>query len=207
MSFDKPDYRGRNIHLPLWMLEIDWFKRGKSYSDRIVHPITLFTEPRNIEYCKRTPSIVFVGNNCEPFRKSIIEYLNDCSSLNVYHYGSQHKPIDDKIALLAKYRLTLAMENSSYPGYVTEKAIHAYLAGTQAIYWGDSTLCSFIKEHTLFTLIKTDDSLVKIEEICHSLLTDETCRTIEPLFDKKILMNEFFEVLAKIASYLREYLH
>ena len=34
------------------------------------------------------------------------------------------------------YNFTIAFENSDYPGYITEKIIHAFIAGTIPLYWG-----------------------------------------------------------------------
>jgi len=41
-----------------------------------------------------------------------------------------------KMEFLSKYRFNLCYENSSYPGYATEKPAHAFIAGTVPIYWG-----------------------------------------------------------------------
>ena len=46
-------------------------------------------------------------------------------------------PVDDKVEFMSNYRFGLAFENSSYPGYATEKLLDAFQAGTVPIYWGD----------------------------------------------------------------------
>jgi hypothetical protein len=46
-------------------------------------------------------------------------------------------PVDDKVEFMAQFRFGLAMENSSHPGYATEKILQAFQAGTVPIYWGD----------------------------------------------------------------------
>ena len=46
-------------------------------------------------------------------------------------------PVDDKVEFMSHYRFGLAFENSSYPGYATEKLLDAFQAGTVPIYWGD----------------------------------------------------------------------
>ncbi len=46
-------------------------------------------------------------------------------------------PVKDKIAFEKDYRFTLAYENSSTPGYVTEKILQAFAGETVPIYWGD----------------------------------------------------------------------
>ena len=41
---------------------------------------------------------------------------------------------------LENYKFNICFENSSYPGYLTEKLIDAYNAGCIPIYWGDTSL-------------------------------------------------------------------
>jgi len=43
----------------------------------------------------------------------------------------------EKIEFLKPYKFTIAFENSSHPGYTTEKLIDAFAANTIPIYWGD----------------------------------------------------------------------
>jgi hypothetical protein len=43
----------------------------------------------------------------------------------------------DKVNYQKEFRFTIAFENSSTPGYTTEKLIHALAADTIPIYWGD----------------------------------------------------------------------
>ena len=45
--------------------------------------------------------------------------------------------IVDKLIFLSRRRFAIAFENSSSPGYTTEKLPEALLAGTVPIYWGD----------------------------------------------------------------------
>jgi hypothetical protein len=68
-----------------------------------------------------------------------------------FHLLSKYKPVDSAGAHLnttgfrvknkqefqKNYKFTIAFENSSTPGYCTEKLIDAYVAGTVPIYWGD----------------------------------------------------------------------
>lgn len=46
-------------------------------------------------------------------------------------------PVSDKMAFLRRHKFTLAFENSSSPGYTTEKLVEAMLAGSLPIYWGN----------------------------------------------------------------------
>jgi len=44
---------------------------------------------------------------------------------------------DEKLEYLSEYKFVIAFENSSYPGYVSEKIYHAMKAGCIPIYWGN----------------------------------------------------------------------
>jgi hypothetical protein len=68
-----------------------------------------------------------------------------------FHMLSRYKPVDsagrhlnntgfrvkDKASFQRGYKFSIAFENSSTPGYSTEKIIDAYCALTVPIYWGD----------------------------------------------------------------------
>ncbi len=48
-----------------------------------------------------------------------------------------HDSKQTKVGFLQPYQFTIAFENQSYPGYVTEKIYQAMQAGSIPIYWGD----------------------------------------------------------------------
>lgn len=48
--------------------------------------------------------------------------------------------IENKNQWLKDYKFHICFENSSYPGYLTEKLFDAYASGTIPIYWGDTSL-------------------------------------------------------------------
>ena len=79
-------------------------------------------------------------------------------------YVTQNK----KAKFLNSYKFTIAFENSSYPGYTTEKIYQAMLANSIPIYWGnpligrDFNTKSFLNYHDF----KSEEELVeKIAEI------------------------------------------
>ena len=103
ISFDRPMYGSRNIYLPLWFLEIDHF--GKSYRDRKPYPIEMFIKNQVIDYDARKEEVVFVGNNSEPFREYILSILPKYN-IKVDRYGSHTRPVNNKIELLKKYKMS-----------------------------------------------------------------------------------------------------
>lgn len=133
LTSDLDSYCERNIALPLWMFEIDWF--GRRYSDRCPQPLERYTEPTLYDPTSRIKAIAFIGNNHEPYRISLINQLTSLG-FRIDRYGSQSSPVADKEALQRKYRAVLCPENSFFPGYVTEKLLQAYLSGAFSIYSG-----------------------------------------------------------------------
>ena len=61
--------------------------------------------------------------------------------------------IKAKVDFMRPYKFSIAFENASYPGYTTEKIVHAFAANTIPIYWGnplvhlDFNPASFINCH------------------------------------------------------------
>lgn len=49
-------------------------------------------------------------------------------------------PVADKIAFQASHRFAIAFENTSYPGYTTEKIVEAFASGCIPIYYGDPSV-------------------------------------------------------------------
>ena len=58
----------------------------------------------------------------------------------------------EKHSTVGGFRLTLAIENFDYPGYVTEKIIDALAAGSIPLYWGAPDIDDFIPEDLFVNL-------------------------------------------------------
>ena len=79
-----------------------------------------------------------------------------------------NKYIEDKMRFIDNYKFTIAFENSSHPGYSTEKLIQPLLQGSIPIYWGDTEIerdinpdC-FINVHNFNTF---QDAVEKVKQI------------------------------------------
>jgi len=53
------------------------------------------------------------------------------------HFNTTGSIVGNKLEFLKDYQFNIACENSSSPGYITEKLIDPLLAGSVPIYWGD----------------------------------------------------------------------
>ncbi len=62
-------------------------------------------------------------------------------------------PVPDKLEFIKDYKFTMSFENSSYPGYTTEKIIETMFVMSIPVYWGNPSIAiefnpgSFIKQH------------------------------------------------------------
>lgn len=80
-----------------------------------------------------------VSNPRCPERNSFFRKLNRRRRVDSggRHFNNLGQPIRDKLAFISRYKFTLAFENSSSPGYTTEKLVEPMLAGSLPIYWGN----------------------------------------------------------------------
>jgi hypothetical protein len=95
--------------------------------------------------------------------------------------------VNDKIPFMKNYKFSIAFENSSLSGYTTEKIVHAFMAGTIPIYWGNPKVSSdfnsdaFINCHMFKNFDEVVDRVIEIDQ------NDELYRQIihEPVFLKE----------------------
>jgi len=91
---------------------------------------------------------------------------NTLSALISRHIGNWR---EDVINFQKQYKFTIAFENSSYPGYTTEKIYHPMLANSIPIYWGNPEIerdfneKSFINYHKHNDLKKTADVVIDLD--------------------------------------------
>jgi len=142
-TFDFEDYNGKNIRIPLWLLQIDFFNKKNYGNPQYVVPLEYLTEPeKNHFFNKDKPQFcVIVNNHLANRREELLKTLNPKKGVhgfghvfknNTWFYGE-----DNKINLLSNYRFNICFENGTYPGYYTEKIIHAKAAGCIPLYYTD----------------------------------------------------------------------
>ena len=117
-----------------------------------------------------------VSNVCSASEKRIDFFHKLCNYKLVDSGGKSFnnlpggQPVADKVDFQKSYKFSLAFENSSYPGYTTEKIIQAWEAGTIPIYWGDPTIAeqfnekAFVNCHRYESWEQVIDEIKKIDE-------------------------------------------
>lgn len=142
-DFDGADYcitfdyneHPNHYRFPLWTLCIDEDELTK---------IPTGDEIQNIIKTKTKFCAMLVSYCRARKRKKIFKYINsnykkiDSGGKCLNNMGN--KKVDNVLDFFAPYKFSFCFENSSYPGYATEKIINAIKSNCVPIYWGDETL-------------------------------------------------------------------
>ncbi len=125
---------GDNFHLPIFRLD-DAYKK------------CFYREAITREQWQARKGVNFVCSNPRsPMRNWFYHKLSEeiPVSSGGRLFNTVGGPICDKSAFQNGFNFTIAFENTSWPGYLTEKLIQAYAFGTVPIYWGDPDVDRFI---------------------------------------------------------------
>lgn len=104
----------------------------------------------------------FVVSNSEfsdPMRKDFFHALSKYKQVasGGRYLNNIGAPVSDKLDFCRKYKFNIAFENSSFPGYTTEKIMEAYVAQTIPIYYGNPHIeADFRRESMIYVKDKGD---------------------------------------------------
>lgn len=130
LTFCLIDNEPKHIRLPQYVHYIEkpeLLIKGANYA-----PIDILKQKK--KFCN-----FLVSNPRGPERNKFFKMLNRRKSV---HSGGRHfnnigEIVSDKLSFIKDYKFTLAFENSSSPGYTTEKLIEPMLVNSIPIYWGN----------------------------------------------------------------------
>ena len=102
-----------------------------------------------------------------------------------------------KIALLARYKFTLAFENSQSEGYVTEKFFQPLIAGSVPVYWGAPDVAEFAPDPRSYINVEDFGSIQELAEHLAYLDRNDTAYTELLAWKHKPLNREFVKRAAE----------
>lgn len=156
------DFQDNKSHFR-WPLYRRWF----SENDLI--------RPRNVEEIlkKKKDFCSFVISNSNA--KERITFFNQLSQYKKVASGGRYVnnvggPVTNKREFIEKYLFNIAFENSSYPGYNTEKLAESWVMGCIPIYWGDPKVTydvnpdCFINVHDFKSYEDAIDFIIKVDK-------------------------------------------
>lgn len=121
----------RYMHLPLYVYYNNLLRK---YENRITEA---GTDAANRGFCSIVLSNSYLR---DPMYEKLFDSLNGYKS--VASGGKWRNNIGgrvkDKLDFISRYKFNLAIENTDIDGYVTEKIMEPFVAGSVPIYWGNS---------------------------------------------------------------------
>jgi alpha(1,3/1,4) fucosyltransferase len=196
----------KHLRIPTWMIFIDWFTKEigiptNCTDNPIRFPLSMAMQPHAIPFQERKDFCGFVVSNptCT-LRNEAFHYVNNYKKVN--SGGALYNNIGGQLALkypgggcgdISKYhffsthQFTLSFENSQSPGYITEKLLHAKMAGCVPLYWGsmvtdnDFVSNSFINVSAISSAESVVDVIKKLEsrpDLCATIASTPILDTI-----------------------------
>lgn len=212
-------YTGENLvpdfNLCDYAVGFEWM----TYQDRYFRSPIYFTPPRRAalymckekhlhvdEFLKKKESFcsfVYSNANADPFREQLLDKLSEYKKVNSGGRTRNNigivipNGVEGKLAFQKKHLFSIACENSTHSGYVTEKLIESFAAGTVPIYWGDPDVKKIFNPKA-FICVSDFENLDKLVE--YVKIVDEN-----PELYKKILAEPAFLDDQHIEKHLAEF--
>jgi alpha(1,3/1,4) fucosyltransferase len=173
-SFDYIPDNHRNYRLPLYVM----------YDD--VNKLTMPRDPDQIARTKTRFCAFVVSNKFSPKRINFFRKLSkykpvDSGGMIFNNVGGQVK---NKLEFIQNYKFTIAFENSSYPGYTTEKIFEPMLVNSIPVYWGNPLIgrdfnpASFLNYHDFGSDRRLIEKIIEVDN--------------NPLLYREMLMQPYF---------------
>jgi hypothetical protein len=130
--------------------------------------------------------------------KERIEFFNRLSKYKKVDSGGRFinnigAAVDNKMDIISEYKFVISFENSSFPGYTTEKLIEPMLVNSIPIYWGNTEVGKDFNTNSFINIADTNSYDEAIERIIE-MDKDENkylAMASQPWFKKNELPIEF----------------
>ena len=138
------------------------------------------------------------------FRLKFIKELSKYKKIDIggKRYSNIGRPIINKREFLSSYKFSIAMENSEGNGYITEKIVDSFLAGTIPIYYGDYMVDEYINPKT-YILIKGEKDIDKKIEYIKEIDNNDTL--YKDLLKENVLLDQ--NIVNDTENELKEFLY
>ena len=109
----------------------------------------------------------------------------------------------NKVNFMRSFKFSIAFENSSLPGYTTEKLMHAFISNTIPIYWGDPTIGenfnskAFINLHDFTSAEEAIDKIIELDQndkLYIEMMNQKVFNRVPDYLQKDFLLN-FYDAI------------
>jgi len=134
----RPDFNKSDYHIGFDYIDDQRYLRWPYFLRRYNPDLLIQDKSIDNILSEKSGFCAFVFSNNRS--KERIDFFNELSTYKKVDSGGKTLNnigyhVADKIQFLRKYKFTIAFENSSYPGYTTEKICDAFAANSVPIYW------------------------------------------------------------------------
>lgn len=194
-----PNFRLSQIGLP-WLV-------GGWNSDGSVRPRGMsFDEFQNCRPVKTKLASIVSSNKAyaegHRSRLKFVQRVREYFGNEIDFYGRGVNSFADKLEVLAPYRYHIAIENSTYDHYWTEKLSDPFLTLTYPIYYGAQNILDYFPADALtsINILDSEDAIGKIKKIIESDLAERAIPALEEARRRVLYENNLFAILAEVAK-------
>ena len=187
-TFDFDSYDDKNIRIPLWLLQINFFNKtdygNPNYTAKVDYLNNIKSNPHY--YTTKDKFCVIVNNHLSNRREEVLRLF--CKKKETHGYGNIFNNWfygeTQKIDILSKFKFNMCFENTIHPGYYTEKLIHAKAGCTIPIYYSDSNVEQDFNIKSFINLNDFDSAEKFVDRVLEIDSNDDLYKQIqhEPLF-------------------------
>jgi hypothetical protein len=149
---------------------------------------------RTLENKKKFCCMVVSNPNC----KERNDFFHELSKYKKVDSGGRFLnntgfPVENKMEFIKDYKFVIAFENSSYPGYTTEKLIEPFLVNSIPIYWGNPVVGTDFNTNSFINIEDVSQFDAAINKILELDCDDEKYLAMlnEPCFVDNKIPDEF----------------
>jgi hypothetical protein len=162
----------RHLRFPLWA---SW------------NPAQLTRPKKESDFLNKKKFCCMIVSNAKA--KERIKFFHELSKYKKVDSGGRFLnnigfPVANKMEFIRDYKFVMAFENSSYPGYTTEKIIEPMIVNSIPIYWGDPYISKDFNTKSFIHIEDITDYNSAIEQIIEIDNDDEKFLSVvrEPWF-------------------------
>lgn len=145
IGFENLSYGDRYIRVPNYIMN----PKYKDDIDRMLHKHEKVNMEVKTDFCSYVVSNG-EGNHIRTlFFEELCKYKKVNSGGRYQNNIGIPEGVSDKYEFQKKHKFSICFENSSQPGYITEKLIQGFAAGTIPIYWGAGNVTDYFNEEAM----------------------------------------------------------